>query len=90
MLIEVYTCGRTAASFAPRPGYRRRWLVVPGGSELQDTKLHGRSHTFLFCPTADPCQMAAWSARGAVRDGPLLVGPGPGKNKGPDEARRDE
>lgn len=31
-----------------------------------------------------------WSARGAVKDGPLLVGPGPGKNKGPDGARRDE
>ncbi|MBV8606201.1 MAG: hypothetical protein JO034_01900, partial [Singulisphaera sp.] len=72
MLIEVYTCGRTAASFAPRPGYRRRWLVVPGGSELQDTKFHGRSHMFLFCPTSDPCVMTAWSARGAVRDGPLL------------------
>jgi len=42
MLIEVYTCGRTAASFAPRPGYRRRWLVVPGGSELQDTKFPDR------------------------------------------------
>ena len=81
MLIEVYTRGRALASLEPRPGYRERWLVVPGGSQLLETTCSGRAHTFLFVPTADPPVQVTWSAREAVKDarpGVRMKGPGEG------------
>ena len=67
MIVPVYLCGRSHASFDGRPGYRPQSLVVPGGSALLPTALEDGVHTLLFVPSNDPAVRIAWSAKAAIQ-----------------------
>jgi hypothetical protein len=65
MIIPIYAGrirGTFRASFDRRPGLLRFDLVVPGGSQVLDTRAGLGSFKALFVPTSDPMQYVAWLA----------------------------